>query len=56
MEDKILKRIEVLRGRLNRFGLNRNLIDPKVVEISQELDRLLNKYQKAIKYQQLSFW
>ena len=56
MEDKISKRIEVLRGRLNKYGLNRNLVDPKVVEISQQLDRLLNQYQNASKYQQLSFW
>jgi hypothetical protein len=56
VEDKILKRIEVLRGRLNKFGMNRNLIDPKVVELSQELDRLLNQYQNTIRYQQLSFW
>jgi hypothetical protein len=56
VEDKILKRIEVLRGRLNKYGLNRNLVDPKVVEISQQLDRLLNQYQNRARYKQLSFW
>jgi len=56
VEDKILKRIEVLRGRLNKFGLNRNLVDPKVVDISQQLDRLLNQYQSTVRYQQLRFW
>ena len=56
MEDTTLKRIEALRGRLNKFGFNRNLFDPKVVEISQQLDRLLNQYQKKVRYQQLSFW
>jgi hypothetical protein len=56
MENRVLKRIEVLRRRLNKLGLRRNLIDPKVVEVSQELDGLLNQYQNASKYKQLSFW
>ena len=56
MEDKIVKRIETLRGRLNKFAYNRNLIDPEVVDISQKLDRLLNQYQDKTRYQQLSFW
>jgi hypothetical protein len=56
MEKKLLKRIEGLRRKLNKFGLNRNLVDQEVVEVSQQLDRLLNDYQRAISYQQLSFW
>lgn len=56
MEKKLLKRIEVLRKRLNNFAQTRNLVDSEVVEISQQLDRLLNQYQKVIRYQQLSFW
>ena len=56
MEIKLLKRIEGLRKRLNRFGLTRNLIDPEVVQISQQLDRLLNQYNRIASYQQLSFW
>ena len=56
MEKKLLKRIEVLRARLNKFGVNRNLIDSEVVEVSQQLDGLLNQYQKMISYEQLSFW
>lgn len=56
MEKKLLKRIEGLRKRLNEVGLTRNLIDSEVVEVSQQLDRLLNQYQKLTSYQQLSFW
>ena len=56
MEKKLLKRIEELRKRLNKFGLNKNLIDSEVVEVSQQLDCLLNQYQKISSYKQLSFW
>lgn len=56
MENKILKKIEELRKRLNKFGLTRNLIDPEVIRISQQLDRLLNQYQNTSRYQQLNFW
>lgn len=58
MEKKLLKRIEGLRKKLNKFGLSRNLnlVDEEVVEVSQKLDRLLNDYQKTMAHQQLSFW
>lgn len=56
MEKKLLKRIEELRRRLNKFGSNRDLIDREVVEVSQQLDCLLNQYQKLSTYRQLSFW
>jgi hypothetical protein len=56
MEKKILKRIEALRKRLNKLGLTHNLIDDEVVEVSQQLDRLLNEYQRINTYHQLSFW
>ncbi|KJR49605.1 hypothetical protein UF75_0159 [Desulfosporosinus sp. I2] len=56
MEKKLLKRIEELRKRLNKFGPNKSLIDSEVVEVSQQLDCLLNQYQKISSYKQLSFW
>ena len=56
MEKKLLKRIEGLRDRLNKVGLTRKLIDSEVVEISQQLDNLLNQYQKLTSCQQLRFW
>ncbi|EHQ87794.1 aspartyl-phosphate phosphatase Spo0E family protein [Desulfosporosinus youngiae] len=56
MEKKLLKRIEVLRRRLNKFASNRSLVDSEVVEVSQQLDKLLNQYQKISSHQQLSFW
>jgi len=56
VEEKLLKRIEVLRKRLNKFASNRSLVDSEVVEVSQQLDQLLNQYQKVSAYKQLSFW
>jgi len=56
VEKKLLKRIEVLRKRLNKFAQTRNLVDSEVVEVSQQLDQLLNQYQKINNYKQLSFW
>ncbi|AET66394.1 Spo0E like sporulation regulatory protein [Desulfosporosinus orientis DSM 765] len=56
MEKKLLKRIEVLRKRLNAFAFNRSLVDSEVVEVSQQLDQLLNQYQRISTYKQLSFW
>lgn len=56
MEKKLLKRIEVLRRKLNKFALTHNLIDREVVEVSQQLDHLLNQYQRINTYKQLSLW
>lgn len=56
VEKKLMKRIEGLRKRLNKIGLTHNLIDSEVVEVSQQLDRLLNQYYKLTSHQQLSFW
>lgn len=56
VEKKLLKRIEGLRKKLNKFGHTRNLIDSEVVEVSQQLDSLLNQYYKISTYRQLSFW
>lgn len=56
MEKKLLNRIEDLRKRLNKFAQTRDLIDSEVVEVSQELDSLLNQYQRLVSYQQLSLW
>ena len=56
MEKKLLKRIEGLRRKLNKFGNTRDLIDSDVVEVSQQLDCLLNQYYRLSTYQQLSFW
>lgn len=56
VEKKLLKRIERLRKKLNKFGYTRDLIDSEVVEVSQQLDRLLNQYHRISAYKQLSFW
>lgn len=56
MEKKLLIRIEGLRKKLNKFGLTRNLIDAEVVEVSQQLDCLLNQYYRISSNRQLSFW
>ena len=56
VEKKLLNRIEELRKKLNKFAQTRDLIDSEVVEVSQQLDNLLNQYQRLVSYQQLSFW
>lgn len=56
MESVLLRRIERLRKKLNKFGMYRDLLDPEVVRISQQLDSLLNQYHRINCYQQLSFW
>ncbi|MDD2234517.1 MAG: aspartyl-phosphate phosphatase Spo0E family protein [Desulfitobacteriaceae bacterium] len=56
MEPKLLKKIERLRKKLNKIGKNGNLFDPEVVEVSRQLDILLNKYSELRRNQQLSFW
>lgn len=56
MEEKLLRRIEKLRKKLNKLGATHNLIDNEVVLVSQQLDQLLNEYQRIMNYRQLSFW
>lgn len=56
MEKKILKRIELSRRKLYKFGRSSDLVSHEVVKASQKLDSLLNQYQKLISYKQLSFW
>ncbi|MFZ3132604.1 MAG: aspartyl-phosphate phosphatase Spo0E family protein [Desulfosporosinus sp.] len=56
MEKKLLKRIEGLRKKLNKFANTGNFIDSEVVEVSQQLDCLLNQYYRIRANQQLSFW
>ncbi|ACL18118.1 Spo0E like sporulation regulatory protein [Desulfitobacterium sp. LBE] len=56
VEKRLLKKIEVLRKKLYRYATTRSLVDARVVELSQELDYLLNQYQRLNKYTQLSFW
>lgn len=56
MEITLLKRIEGLREKLYDIGLNRNLIDPEVIQVSQQLDQLLNQYHRIISCKQISYW
>ncbi len=56
MEKRLLKKIEALRKRLNRYGLTHDLVDEEVVHMSQQLDNLLNQYYRIANYKQLSFW
>ena len=44
MERKLLVAIEELRRKMHEYADGKGLTDPGVVEISQELDRLLNQY------------
>lgn len=56
MEKRLLKKIEALRKKLNKYGLKHSLVDDEVVQMSQQLDDLLNKYYRITTYKQLSFW
>ncbi|WP_110956419.1 aspartyl-phosphate phosphatase Spo0E family protein [Anaerosinus massiliensis] len=47
--DEVLKSIEELRSKLNKIAEGRALTDPQVVSASQNLDALLNEYQRLIK-------
>jgi hypothetical protein len=41
---ELIRSIENLREQLNLLALNRTLVDPDVVDLSQRLDALLNIY------------
>jgi hypothetical protein len=41
---EIMQLIEILREKLNTFALDKPLVDPEVVQLSQKLDSLLNIY------------
>lgn len=55
MEKRLLRKIEVLRKKLYRTAKSRSLVDEEVVEVSQELDELLNQYQRFYMYKQMTF-
>lgn len=49
MEDvQLLKRIEDLRSKLYLISQGKDLVDPEVVQMSQELDTLLNIYNRDL--------
>lgn len=44
MLSHILNQIEVIRNQLNDLADKKELTHPEVVRLSQELDKILNKY------------
>jgi hypothetical protein len=40
----LLSEIEKLRSELYKFSVEKDLVNPKVIELSQQLDCLLNQY------------
>lgn len=44
MQCTVLKMVEYLRQELYKAVQGRSLTDPEVIEVSQELDHLLNQY------------
>jgi hypothetical protein len=46
--EKLLMKIDEHRDRLYILAQNRRLADPEVVQLSQELDELLNLYNSLI--------
>jgi len=45
----LLGKIEKLRKRMIRLAKGRSLSDPRLVSVSQELDQLLNQYNRMVK-------
>lgn len=46
MNEDLQKRIEYLRGKMMQIAANKGLTDTESVKISQELDHVLNHYEK----------
>jgi hypothetical protein len=45
---EIVAKIEVVRRQLNEIGGKQSLVDAEVVKTSQQLDDLINIYQKLL--------
>ena len=48
--ERLIDQIEELRYRLYLLSKGKELIHPEVVQISQDLDQLLNEYYQANNY------
>lgn len=49
-KELLLKKIEEIRALMNKLIEEKDeLIDPEIVEVSQQLDRLLNEYNDILK-------
>lgn len=46
--DEIVDKVDLLRQELNEIGKKKSLQDEEVLRISQQLDELLNIYQKLL--------
>ncbi|WP_088188055.1 aspartyl-phosphate phosphatase Spo0E family protein [Desulfosporosinus sp. FKA] len=46
--DELLYLIEEMREKLNRIAVQRSLIDPEVIKLSQIIDSLLNLYHNTL--------
>ncbi|RXT01931.1 aspartyl-phosphate phosphatase Spo0E family protein [Ammoniphilus sp. CFH 90114] len=42
--EELLQEIEMLRMQLNRLTLSKGILDSEVIQVSQKLDELLNRY------------
>jgi hypothetical protein len=49
---EILEKIEEVRQELNKIGKAQKLVDVEVIRVSQQLDDLINSYQKLSKQKQ----
>ncbi|AUJ26852.1 MULTISPECIES: aspartyl-phosphate phosphatase Spo0E family protein [Virgibacillus] len=49
--DELLKRIEYLRYRMTEVALEKGFTNLEAIELSQELDKLLNKYDMERQFQ-----
>lgn len=47
--DEILRQIEYLRHKLNMLATEKGVSDLEVVQLSKQLDKVLNQYHKMFK-------
>jgi len=47
--DEILRQIEYLRQSLNKLAIEKGISDLEVMQLSKQLDEVLNKYHKIFK-------
>lgn len=53
--NKILKDIELLRKEMTRVAMNKGLTSIEAITISQELDQLLNLYEKMKQREKVTY-
>ena len=51
----LVERIVVLRRKLNQLWEERHCTDETILDVSRELDEVVNQYQRAVKWEMPSY-